>query len=509
MTVATPETPTAEPPAWYERTLPQFLLLAVGYPVGLILLLQNRRLTRARRLALGLLSLPIFVGLLLVPAHELFDFGGGATLSGFGCDFDRIAQYDRLERHRSAQASTSAAPRPGAAGLDDAHWTDFRGPHRDGVAREQGIATDWAAHPPREVYRQPVGEGYASFAVGHGLAFTIEQRREREAVVAYAVATGIETWVYDYRASFEEVLGGDGPRATPTLAGLRLYALGAEGDLHCLEAQTGKMIWRRDLLPSRADNLQWGLSGSPLVTQGLVVVTGSGKGGPSIVAYDAADGNEVWHTDVGVQGYSSPQMATLDGQRVLLNLAGKALNGLELRTGKRLWSVPWETMMDINVAQPIVIGDDRVFVASGYGVGGGLYRVSYDEGPWHTKPLWRTPRMRNKFSSSVYHNGHLYGLNERVLTCIDAESGERVWKGERYDYGSLMLVDGHLLVMSEDGDLALAAADPAGYEELGRVKVFDGRTWNNFIVIDGRLLARNHKQMVLYDLRPRDEAASH
>ena len=496
------QNPQARPVRWWHARPTIVLLLIAFYPVGVAMLLTSPRPRRWERVAGAIGFLPLFVLLLVLVLMPFWDFGGGMQLSGFSIDLDRPWQYDRLERHRSQrreQGTTGAAVAP----INGATWTDFRGPRRDGVVSDQGISLDWRTHPPREIYRQPVGEGYASFVVARGRAFTIEQRRGNEAIVCYNLADGRELWKTEYGARFEETLGGDGPRATPTYSDGRIYALGATGRLHCLDAITGQHRWDRDILAAHgADNLSWGMSGSPLVIDGTVLVTTSGKTEPSILGYDAETGEPIWSCRAGLQSYSSLTVATLAGRRQILNLAGKALNGIDPATGELLWSFPWPTEYDINVAQPLLVGDDRVFISSGYGHGCAMLRVERDGESFEATELWSNVRMKNKFSSSVLHDGHLYGLDDRVLACMDVETGERRWKAGRYDYGSVLLVDDHLLVMTERGELILVRATPESHQELGRIRIFDDRTWNHFVVIDGRLLARNHKEMACYDLRP-------
>ena len=365
------------------------------------------------------------------------------------------------------------------------------------------ISLDWHSAPPKELWRQPVGEGYASFVLGNGRAYTIEQRRDREAITCYDPLTGRELWAYDYVASFEETLGGNGPRATPTLRGDRLYVLGAAGDLHCLDAIAGSRTWHRNILTDfDAENLSWGLSASPLVLEDKVVVTNSGKGGGSIMALLPATGELIWKTDAGTQAYSSPMLVNLAGRRQILNLAADRLNGLDPATGDILWSYPWKTEYGINCSQPILAGDDRIFISSGYGQGCALLRIESKDGSFHPRQLWSNSRMKNKFTSSVIHDSHIYGLNERVLVCLDLETGERRWRGSRYDYGSVLLVGDHILILGERGQLALVKADPQSFVERGRIQVFEGRTWNNMALSGGLLFVRNHKEMVCYDLRP-------
>jgi outer membrane protein assembly factor BamB len=366
------------------------------------------------------------------------------------------------------------------------------------------IETDWKANPPKELWRQPAGEGYSSFSVGGGRAYTIEQRYENEVVACYDIATGREVWTHSYPAYFRESLGGDGPRSTPTLDGVFVYALGAEGDLRCLAAADGTLVWKREILKEfGAQNLQWAMSASPLIEGDKVIVTNSGTPGPSILAFDKRTGANVWQNDVGQQAYSSPVPAVLAGRRQILNLAGRHLNGIDIENGRLLWQFPFATSILISVANPLVLSGDRVFVSAGYGTGCAMVQVSETDGTWSAKELWSNVRMKNKFSSSVVVDGFIYGLDEDILACLDADTGDRKWKGGRYGYGSVLAVGRHLLVLAEDGTLALVKATPERHEELASVRIIeDDKVWNNHVLVGGILLARNHREMVCYDLRP-------
>lgn len=479
------------------------LAFVLFYPLGLFLLLKSPRTRAWERVVAPVVFLPFLALLVLLALKPYWDFSGRLSrFSDLSFDFNRFRDPDVLEAHRATQRQ-SAPAQPALSFDASLSWTDFRGPRRDGVCDDQPITTDWTAAPPREVWRQPVGAGYAAFVIGSGRAFTIEQRRKKEAVVCYDAATGRELWAHDYDASFEETLGGDGPRATPTLRGDRIYSLGAAGHLCCLDAATGRASWSHEILDDfDADNLAWGMSGAPLVFDDKVVVTNSGKPNPSVLAYAAADGKLLWTCDAGVQGYSSPMLVELAGRKQILNLAAAALNAIDPETGALLWSHPWTTDMGINCSQPVLAGDDRVFVSSGYGYGSALLKIERDGDKFKVSQLWKNMGMKNKFTSSVIYNGAIYGLDEAILCCLDLETGKRNWKGGRYNYGSLLRVGAHLLVLAEDGALVLVKADPSAWQEVGRIEILNGKTWNNFALVGGRLFARNHKEMVCYDLRP-------
>jgi outer membrane protein assembly factor BamB len=462
-------------------------------------------------------------------------FGLRVVLDGGGVPHLRLVetaerQAERVERHRAAQRAglprgpanePPAAPAPPEAPLAPAgatveapvaspappagpapYWTDFRGPLRDGVYRERPILTSWPAGGLRPVWKQPAGGGYASFVVARGRAFTIEQRGAREVVAAYDVASGRELWTHAWPADFREALGGDGPRATPTWADGRVYALGAEGELRALDEATGRVAWRTNILEdSGADNLQWGMSGSPLAVDDMLVVLPGGSGGQSVAAYDRRTGRRVWASLGDQQAYMSPMLATLGGVRQILVVSATRLMGLAVENGALLWEYPWVGYNGINAAQPLLLGENRVFVSSGYGLGSAALEISPAGGRFSVREVWRNNRMKNRFASSVLHEGVIYGLDEAILAAVDAATGELRWKGGRYGYGQLLLAAGHLIVLTEDGDLALVRATPERHEEVVRFPVLDGKTWNVPALADGYLIVRNLAEMAAFDLR--------
>ena len=397
---------------------------------------------------------------------------------------------------------TIDAAEPARPRVPPAVWPDFRGPARDGRSAEV-IRTDWPAGGLPQLWKQPIGLGYSSFVVAGGRAFTIEQRRREEVVAAYDIETGRELWTNVWEGEFVESMGGDGPRATPTYHDGRVYALGALGELRSLDAATGKVIWRRNILEdNRASNLEWGMSAAPLVVDDKVIVLPGGSGGRSVVAYDRATGEPIWRALDDRQAYVSPMLVTLAGVRQVLIVSAVRAVGLDPASGTLLWEYPWPTGQGINVAQPVLLGDDRVFLSASYGQGAAVFELRRDGERFTTRTIWENSRMKNKFTSSLLHEGHLYGLDESILACIDAATGEQKWKGGRYGYGQPILAGGHLIVLTESGDVVLVKATPERHEEVARFPAIEGKTWNHPVIANGRLLVRNLREMAAYDIRP-------
>jgi outer membrane protein assembly factor BamB len=426
----------------------------------------------------------------------------------------RDPERDRedLERHRAKQHAELPAPttapvaavveEPRVAPLNGAtapksSWPDFRGPNRTGHYTEGPILTDWPAQGLQQLWRQPIGEGYASFVIADGKAYTIEQRRNEEVVAAYAIDSGRELWTDRWPARFEEIMGGDGPRATPVVDSGRIYALGAAGELRVLDAATGKRIWSKNILTDNdAENITWGMSNSPLVVDRLLVVTPGGPG-KSVVAYDKNTGERVWTALSDRAAYTSPMMVTLAGQRQILVVTATRIVGLAI-DGTLLWEYPWNAPNGIAASQPIVLDGSRVFVSAGYDHGSAVLEVSGAGESLAAKLVWESRGMKNRFNSAVAYENHIYGMDESILTCIDARTGERKWKGGRYGYGQLLLAGGYLVVLMESGELALVKATPDSHQELSRFPAIEGKTWNHPAIAGGILLARNAREMAAF-----------
>ena len=396
--------------------------------------------------------------------------------------------------------AVAAASRSGE--MSRGYWPDFRGPNRDGRYLETAIRTDWPREGLPRLWRQPLGLGYASFVVADGRAFTIEQRRQQEVVAAYDVQSGRELWTHGWEGEFIEGMGGDGPRATPTYHNGRIYALGALGELRCLIAGTGALVWRRNILAENdAPNLTWGMSAAPLIVDENVIVLPGGPAGKSIVAYNKMSGEPAWKALDDRQAYTSPMLVSLAGARQILIVSASRAMGVTTGEGRVLWEYPWSTQMGISVAQPLLLGNDRVFLSAGYGHGAAVIEVSQAGDRVATRTIWENLRMKNKFTSSVLHEGYIYGLDESILACVEAATGELKWKAGRYGYGQILLAGDHLIVLTEDGALALVRATAARHEEVARFQAIEGKTWNHPVITDGRLLVRNVREMAAFDIR--------
>jgi outer membrane protein assembly factor BamB len=382
-----------------------------------------------------------------------------------------------------------------------ANWPGFRGPMRDGIAAGTHIATDWSAAPPMEMWRKPIGPGWSSFAVRGDLIYTQEQRGEDELVTCYNASTGNPVWAHRDVARFWEANAGAGPRGTPTLHGSRVYTFGATGILNALDASSGAMLWSRNAAnDTHTKTPGWGFSSSPLVLDDMLVIATSGK----LAAYDLATGAPRWVGPEGGDSYSSPQVATIDGVQQILLTSATGVMSVAPADGALLWKYAWPS--DTRIMQPTVMADGDVLISAGDAMGGvGVRRIAVKHGAdgWTTEERWTSTGLKPSFNDFAPYDGHVYGFDGGILVCVDLKDGKRNWKGGRYGHGQFVLLrdQGLLVVLSEEGDVALVKAAPDQFTELGKIHALEGKTWNHPVVAGDRLLVRNGDEMVGFRLR--------
>lgn len=431
---------------------------------------------------------------------------------------DEPLDFARDRPSPAAPAATAPAAAPAAASRESglkisppnvppapeppAIWPGFRGPSRDSIIRGVRIETDWSKAPPVELWRRPIGPGWSSFAVRADVLYTQEQRGDDEIVGAYKVTTGEPVWRHRDAARFWESNGGAGPRATPTLHNGRVYALGATGILNVLNADTGAVIWSRNAqADTDAPQPGWGFAGSPLLLDDSVVVATSGR----LASYDLTTGKLRWSRKTAGGGYGSPQLVTIGGVPQILLPSGGGITSVTPGDGTTLWDHRWPPT-GTSIVQPAVTenGDLLIGAIDGMALPMGLRRLTAKRGSsgWTVEERWTSTGLKPNFNDYVIHKGYAFGFDGSILSCIDVESGTRKWKGGRYGYGQLVLLPDQdvLLVLSEEGELALVSATPDKHTELAKAPAISGKTWNHPVLAGDTLLVRNGEEMAAFRL---------
>lgn len=394
----------------------------------------------------------------------------------------------------AAQPSPTETPKTTPAETHVAEWPGFRGPARDGVVRGVKIKTDWAASPPVQLWKRPVGPGWSSFAVDGNLVYTQEQRGDNEVVACYKASNGQPVWTHTDKARFFESNAGAGPRSTPTLSNGRVYSFGATGILNVLDARNGSVVWSRNVAAeTNIDVPTWGFSSSPIVVNDLVIVAASGQ----LVAYETATGKQRWVGPAGGGSYSSPQLVTINGVTQVLLTSNGRLTSVAVADGKQLWQHEWAAN---TIVQPAVIAGGVVVTSQDAGIR--RLALAQNSGAWTIQERWTSNGLKPYFNDFVIHKGHAFGFDGRILSCVDLNDGQRKWKGGRYGNGQLVLLPDQdlLLVLSEEGELALVQATPDQFTELAKVPAIQGKTWNHPVLVGDMLLVRNAEEMAAFRL---------
>lgn len=399
--------------------------------------------------------------------------------------------------------------------IDD--WPQWLGPRRNGTSPCTGLRASWEQHPPEVVWKQPIGGGFSSLAIAGERLYTLDKQKKQERVVCLDSRSGKELWNYAYDVDYGSMGFSNGPRATPAVAGGHVYSVGTTGVFLCLDANPpdGHPVvrWRHDLLKEfDAKLLDWGMSCSPLVDEGLVFVQPGGNAG-TVAAFDADSGTLVWAALSGPPGYSSPVAATVAGTRQVICFTSKGVDGFRAGDGARLWHFDWPNAYDANIATPIVFGN-YVFISSAYNAGCALLEIAADKaGKFRAEPVYvkRRKLMRNHHATCVLLGGFLYGFDTaadsahgpNLLKCVDVRSGQEKWSTTKVNKGCLITADGRLFVLSQDGTLSLLAASPDGFQLLGQMPgILKGQDcWALPALAGGRLYLRDHHEIVCLNVK--------
>ena len=362
-------------------------------------------------------------------------------------------------------------------------WPNWRGPDLNGISAEKGWQTQWPADGPKQLWKASVGTGFASFSVSGGRVYTMGNSADTDRVFCLDAKTGKVVWEHPYACPLDPKNFEGGPCATPTVADGRVYTFSRKGDLFCLEAAKGTVIWSKNL--NRELGLEipsWGCASSALV-EGEMVVVNMGSAG---VALDRKTGKVAWVSAKSAGAYATPVPLKLGPERCLAIFSAQSLVAVKAANGQQLWSYPWKTAYDVNSADPIVDGD-KAFISSGYNHGGTVVKMTAQG----AKKVWENKNLRNHFNSCVLWKGYLYGPDDSGLRCVAFDTGDLKWTYGEFGKGSLMVADGKLVGLSEKGELIIADATPAAFTPIARAQVLKGKCWTTPVLANGHIYCRN------------------
>jgi len=395
--------------------------------------------------------------------------------------------------------------------VNAADWPQYRGPGHDATSTEK-ILTQWPATGLKAIWKTPTPTGFSSFTVSQGKAFTVVRRAidgaDQEVCIALEADTGKELWAmpvgiakYDGGGDegAKENRGGDGPRSTPSVDGDRVYVLSAHHGLFCFDIASGKTLWSKDIQKEYGGKMiQWQSAASPLIEGDLIFVNSTAPG-KCLMAFNKKDGTLAWAGQEDKMTQANPIAATILGTRQVIFFTQSGLVSVEPATGKVLWRHKFP--YSVSTAASPVVGGDIVYCSAGYGVGGGAAKITKSGDTFTATELWRKPnKVISHWSTPLYYDGHLYGMfsfkeyGKGALKCVDIATGNEVWSKEGFGPGGVIMANGHLIVLNDQGELVLVKADPGAYNEVSRFKAVDGKCWSTPALSNGRVYARSTVQ---------------
>ncbi|MEK6799162.1 MAG: PQQ-binding-like beta-propeller repeat protein [Planctomycetota bacterium] len=374
-----------------------------------------------------------------------------------------------------------------------ADWPNFFGPKYDGISSETGFKKDWTTPIP-VLWEREVGSAFSSFAVVGNRVYTCGMKDKQQVLYCLNADTGEVVWENAFEEEFRNE-HGDGTRATPTVHEGLVYVLGARGRLLCVDAASGKPAWEKKFNHAPT----WAYSGSVLI-EGDLAVASAGKDDGSLVAFNRKTGEPAWKAGDAPAGYATPYPFTFNGKRYVTGFLGDSAMIVEAATGREVWRTNWKTDWDVNAAMPI-FHDGYLFLASGYRTGAALHKLAVAGDKLESQVVWHSEVLLSKFQSSVLYKGKLYGCDQRAMKCVDFLTGKEEWTVGHVPNGTVLVADGHLVVLTEKGQLQIGPVSSSGFEPTTRADVLDGRCWSIPVLDDGRLYVRNLERVKCFKLR--------
>jgi outer membrane protein assembly factor BamB len=386
-------------------------------------------------------------------------------------------------------------------------WSQWGGPKRDFTTNSKGLAATWPANGPRQLWSRPLGAGHSAILASGNTLYTMYSEGDQEIVIALAADTGKTIWAHKYDApeagmNFEY---GVGPHSTPLLSGDLLYTAGATGKLFALDKKTGKVAWSHDLWKDfGGKKMDRGYSCSPLAYKNTIILTLGGGQNQTLIAFNQKDGSVAWKNQSLDMSPSSPIIINVDGQEQLVAFLGKVVAGIDPNNGNLLWSHPHVTEWGLNITMPVWGSDNLLFISSAYSGGSRVLKLTQKDGKTTAEELWFHRRMRVHHGTAIRIGDYVYGssgdFGPAFFAAVNVKTGEIAYQDRTFPKSNFVLADGKLIILDEDGNLALATATPTALKVISKVSVLKNLAWTVPTLVGTKLYLRDRRTITALDL---------
>ncbi|MFQ5491290.1 MAG: PQQ-binding-like beta-propeller repeat protein [Phycisphaerae bacterium] len=414
-------------------------------------------------------------------------------------------QYSPIESLVSCcVALLMAAFAPASA---NAQWLQFGGPRADFTVEAAGLADKWPEEGPKQLWKRELGDGYSSITVDEDRLYTMYAKGKRQYVICLKTDSGETVWEHKHSAKYFKGMDtsfGTGPRATPVVAGDRVFAAGIGARLYCLDKYTGKKIWTKNLQAKyKASPITWGYSSSVLPYENTIIVPVGGKG-HGVMAFDQETGSEVWSRHDFGNSYSTPVLIDVDGQAQVVAFMEDFVVGLNPDNGDLLWQHSHSTKYNINASMPVMGPDNVLFISSAYGTGSQGLKLGRSGDEWTVEPLWQLSKMQMHFGNVVRVGNVVYGSSGNsgpsALTAVDLKTGKIAWRKRGPAKSTMLYADDKVIMLGEDGTLVLGRINPKGFEQLSQAQLLGARSWAVPTLVRTNLYVRDRQHILALDL---------
>jgi outer membrane protein assembly factor BamB len=383
-------------------------------------------------------------------------------------------------------------------GVQAEDWPVWRGPAQDGISKEKNWRSDWGGDEPKQLWKANVGAGFSAMTISQGRLFTMGLTGKTENIVCLDAVKGTQFWKHSYPTAFKPMYYEGGTSGTPTVEGDHVFVLGQMGELFCLKASDGKVVWEKNIKKELDLKVgMWGFTGAPLVHGDLLILNAGTHG----VAVNKKSGAVAWKSGTGGNGYASPVLFNQNGKSLVALFSERMLFAVDAASGAKIWEFPWETQYDINSADPI-IHQGELFFGSGYGRGGALLKIASSA----PEKVWEKKEVQYQMNPGLHIDGYVYGPlrnadDKPALGCVEWATGKIAWEEKSTGVGALTAADGKLIVLSDKGEIVIAEANPTAFKEVSRFQAVTGKCWTAPVLSHARLYSRNSKgDLVCHDL---------